>query len=105
MKKLNKVILTPNPYRDKNFQTVREAMAVLADNGIDARICLPFEVDRTYDLPRYLIVPTVTPGVKSDQKRPLALCVRPVKQGRLHRFVHRGLDLYFGLFHSLFLSK
>lgn len=54
MKNLNKVILTPNPYRDKNFQTVREAMRVLTENGIDARLCLPFEVDRTYDLPRDL---------------------------------------------------
>ena len=51
---MNKVILTPNPYRDKNFQTVREAMRVLSQNGIDARLCLPFEVDRTYDLPKDL---------------------------------------------------
>jgi len=51
---LNKVILTPNPYRDKNFQTVREALKVLNDAGIEAKLCLPFEVDRTYDLPRDL---------------------------------------------------
>ena len=51
---MNKVILTPNPYRDKNFQTVREAMRVLTENGIDAKLCLPFEVDRTYDLPKDL---------------------------------------------------
>jgi len=49
---LNKVILTPNPYRDKNFQTVRAAIAVLQEAGVDARVCLPFEVDRTYDLPK-----------------------------------------------------
>lgn len=54
MRELNKVILTPNPYRDKNFQTVREAMRVLTESGIDARLCLPFEVDRTYDLPKDL---------------------------------------------------
>lgn len=54
MKKLNKVILTPNPYRDKNFQTVREAMRVLTEAGIEAKLCLPFEVDRTYDLPKDL---------------------------------------------------
>jgi len=54
VKKLNKVILTPNPYRDKNFQTVRDALRVLTENGIDARLCLPFEVDRTYDLPKDL---------------------------------------------------
>ena len=48
---MQKVILTPNPYRDKNFQTVREAMRILNQAGIEAKICLPFEVDRSYDLP------------------------------------------------------
>jgi len=49
---MNRVILSPNPYRDKNFQTLREAMKVLNDAGVETRVCLPFEVDRTYDLPR-----------------------------------------------------
>ncbi len=52
MSKLNKVILTPNPYRDKNFQTVREALHILRSSGIDVKVCLPFTVDKTYDLPR-----------------------------------------------------
>ena len=49
---MNRVILSPNPYRDKNFQTLREALEVLQASGIETRVCLPFEVDRTYDLPR-----------------------------------------------------
>ena len=49
---MKKVILTPNPYRDKNFQTVRQAIAVLREAGIEPRVCLPFEVDKTYDLPK-----------------------------------------------------
>ena len=49
---MNKVILTPNPYRDKNFQTVREAIAVLKEAGVEAKVCLPFEVDKTYELPK-----------------------------------------------------
>ena len=49
---MNRVILSPNPYRDKNFQTLREAMKVLNDADVETRVCLPFEVDRTYDLPR-----------------------------------------------------
>lgn len=48
---MKKVILTPNPYRDRNFQTVRAALEVLHNSGIDARLCLPFEVDRSCDLP------------------------------------------------------
>lgn len=51
---MNKVILAPNPYRDKGFQTVRNAMRILHDSGIEPRLCLPFEVDRSYDLPRDL---------------------------------------------------
>ncbi len=47
---MKKVILTPNPYRDRNFQTVRSALDVLRKSGIDARLCLPFEVDRSCDL-------------------------------------------------------
>mgnify|MGYP003295214268 CR=1 FL=1 len=49
---LKKVVLSPNPYRDKQFQTLRDAMNVLHDAGIETRVCLPFEVDRTYNLPR-----------------------------------------------------
>lgn len=51
---MKKVILTPNPYRDKNFQTVRSALEILKTAGVETRLCLPFEVDRTYDLPRDL---------------------------------------------------
>ena len=54
MSDLKKAILTPNPYRDKNFQTVREAAKVLTDAGIEVRICLPFEVDKSYELPKDL---------------------------------------------------
>ena len=48
------VILTPNPYRDKGFQTVRAAMKVLKDAGMEPKLCLPFEVDRSYELPKDL---------------------------------------------------
>lgn len=49
---MKRVILTPNPYRDRNFTTVREAMRILQDSGVEPRVCLPFDVDRNYDLPR-----------------------------------------------------
>ena len=51
---MKKVILTPNPYRDKNFQTARQAMQILQAAGLEVRLCLPFEVDRSYDLPKDL---------------------------------------------------
>ena len=46
------VILTPNPYRDKGFQTVRAAIKILKDAGMEPKVCLPFEVDRSFELPR-----------------------------------------------------
>lgn len=51
---MKRVILTPNPYRDKNFQTVRQAVKILQDAGMEPRLCLPFEVDKSYDLPKDL---------------------------------------------------
>ncbi len=51
---MKNIILTPNPYRDKNFQTVRDAMEVLKAAGANVKLCLPFEVDRSYELPRDL---------------------------------------------------
>lgn len=49
---MKNVILAPNPYRDRNFSTLRRAMEVLKGAGINARVCLPFEVDRSFELPR-----------------------------------------------------
>ena len=51
---MKRVILTPNPYRDKNFQTVRTAKQILEDAGLEASVCLPFDVDKTFDLPKDL---------------------------------------------------
>ena len=49
---MKNIILTPNPYRDKNFQTVRAAIQVLRSAGVEPKVCLPFEVDRSFELPR-----------------------------------------------------
>ena len=49
---MKNIILTPNPYRDKNFQTVRNAIEVLKGAGLNPRVCLPFDIDRSYELPR-----------------------------------------------------
>ena len=51
---MKNVILTPNPYRDRNFQTVRDAVEILKEAGMNPRLCLPFEVDRSYELPKDL---------------------------------------------------
>ncbi len=51
---MKNVILASNPYRDKNFKTARSAIQILKDCGIQPRLCLPFEVERGYELPRDL---------------------------------------------------
>lgn len=48
---MKRVVLTPNPYRDSDFRTLREAVRILSDAGISARVCLPFDVDRNFTLP------------------------------------------------------
>jgi len=49
---MKRVILTPNPYRDHDFQTVRAAMAILNKAGVETKVCLPFEVDKSFELPK-----------------------------------------------------
>ena len=49
---VKKVILTPNPYRDGGFKTVLAAQKILNDAGIETRMCLPFEVDKSFVLPK-----------------------------------------------------
>jgi len=66
---MRKVILTPNPYRDKNFHTVRAALEVLKSTGIEARVCLPFDVERNYDLPKDIHF------YRLDRELPDASCV------------------------------
>jgi len=51
---MKKILLTPNPYRDKDFNTVRRAVQILKDAGADVKICLPFDVDRSFELPKDL---------------------------------------------------
>lgn len=46
-----KVVVTPNPYRDKNFKFAAQAERVLHGVGIETKLCLPFGVDKTFDLP------------------------------------------------------
>ena len=49
---MKNVILTPNPYRDRNFQTVRSAIQILKDAGMRPTVCLTFDVDKSFELPK-----------------------------------------------------
>ena len=51
---MKKVVITSNPYRDKGFQAVSSAMNILRSAGVEVKLCLPFEVDKAFDLPKDL---------------------------------------------------
>lgn len=48
-----RVILSPNPYRDRGLKAAQTARKVLEDCGVEVSICLPFDVDENsrLDLP------------------------------------------------------
>lgn len=51
---MKKFILSPNPYRDKGFRSALAAERILQQAGVQTRICLPFLVDRNFELPAHL---------------------------------------------------
>ncbi len=46
-----RAVLTPNPYRDRNFKLVEQAVSILNQSGIETRVCLPFDVDKNFEMP------------------------------------------------------
>lgn len=48
---MKRVVMTPNPYRDREFACVREAKRILEQSGVEVRVCLAFDVDPGFPLP------------------------------------------------------
>lgn len=46
-----KIVLTPNPYRDKQFRVALQAQEILRQSGAETSLCLPFDVDRDFEIP------------------------------------------------------
>ena len=46
-----KIVLTPNPYRDKQFRVALQAERILHESGAKTVLCLPFDVDKDYEIP------------------------------------------------------
>ena len=51
-----KVVLSPNPYRDRGLKVAQAAQKVLRDSGIKTAMCLPFDLDEhsRLDLPPHV---------------------------------------------------
>ena len=46
-----KIVVSPNPYRDKQFKHARQACQILKEAGAEVSLCLPFDVDRSFEIP------------------------------------------------------
>lgn len=46
-----KIVVSPNPYRDKQFRNARQACAILQEAGAQVVLCLPFDVDKSFEIP------------------------------------------------------
>ncbi len=51
---MKKIVMTPNPYRDRNFSQVLKAQSILERAGIETKISLAFEVEKGYHLPTHV---------------------------------------------------
>lgn len=51
-----RIVLSPNPYRDRGLKAAQSARKILNNVGIETAICLPFDLDGggKVDLPRHL---------------------------------------------------
>lgn len=50
-----KVVLSPNPYRDKGLKAAQAAERVLRSTGVETVMCLPFELEKgSVELPRHI---------------------------------------------------
>ena len=61
---MKKVVMTPNPYRDRNFRYANLAEKILRDAGIETRICLAFDVDKSFELPGDVVLHDLTHELK-----------------------------------------
>lgn len=57
---MKKVVMTPNPYRDRNFKFANMAEKILREAGLEARICLAFDVDKSFELPEDVLLHDLT---------------------------------------------
>lgn len=48
---MKKITLMPNPYRDRGFQITRCAVQILKNHGAETQVCLPFQVERGFEIP------------------------------------------------------
>lgn len=64
---MKKITLMPNPYRDRGYQITRSVEQLLRQSGAEVKICLPFHVDRSHELPRDLRFVSIEEALRECQ--------------------------------------
>ena len=57
---MKKIVMTPNPYRDRNFKYANQAECILKEVGLETRICLAFDPDKNFELPEDVVLHDLT---------------------------------------------
>ena len=68
---MKRVVLSPNPYRDRNFRHVLEAERILRAAGLETAISLSFDVDRGFELPKNV---TLRPMEEALESADVLIC-------------------------------
>ena len=74
---MKKVILTPNPYRDKDFQTVREAARILKEAGVEGVVIGVLDIDGNLDMPKMRELMKEAEGMSVTLHRAFDMCRDP----------------------------
>lgn len=64
---MKRVVMTPNPYRDRDFACVREAKRVLEEAGVEVKVCLAFDVDPGFELPDNVAISDLQEEIKTAE--------------------------------------
>lgn len=60
-----KIVLSPNPYRDKGLKTAQAASRILKNAGVDTCMCLPFSVEgSSIEFPRHIVFQEMEQAIK-----------------------------------------
>ena len=64
---MKRVVMTPNPYRDRDFACVRQAQRILEEAGVEVKICLAFDVDPSFQMPEGVPISNLQEELKSAE--------------------------------------
>lgn len=56
---MKNITLMPNPFRDRSFTITLDTIAVLKESGANVKVCLPFRIDRSFEIPSSLRLVTM----------------------------------------------